>query len=89
MWSQVEQAAEDCAGGRDEMTRMWGEFLREFAPIAKSICWSEAGDSSEADTIWKCIEQIPQLKKKLEKIESKLDTYRVVAEEAVRRKAEC
>ena len=84
-WQQIEQAAEDCKGGGDEMTRLWGAFLVEFAPIAQAIAWSEAGDSGEHGSILETIQRMPHLKQRLAAIENYVAVFRRVADEAIRR----
>ena len=82
--SKIEQCAEDCDGGSAEITRLWGAFLKEFVPVAKSISWCEASDSGEDDPIWTSLDQMSRLKEHLSKIEAYLRPFKDVAEQAVR-----
>ena len=85
-WSQIEQGAQDCRQGDDELTRLWGAFLEEFAPIAQAISWSEAGDSGPHSSIIETIQRMPELRRRLSDIENYVAVFKRVADEAVRRK---
>ncbi len=80
---QMELAADDCLGGGDELTRLWGAFFKEFKEIAYAISSSEAGDSSPAYPIFENIKRMDALEKNLSAIKSYLDVYRRVADDAV------
>jgi hypothetical protein len=78
-WVQVEVSALDLASGRDILTRKWGQFFQAFAPVAKAVCWSEAGDSSPDHAMLETIKQLPEIKKRLADIENFVRPYREVA----------
>jgi hypothetical protein len=69
-WVQVEMSVLDLAGGKDALSRKWAEFFHAFAPVAKAISWSEAGDSGPDYPIRETIKQLPELKKRLADIEN-------------------
>lgn len=83
-WYQMQIAAMDCLEGDEEITKLWGEFLREFEPIAKAISWCEAGDSSVSYPICTTMNALPRLKRRLADIEKYLEPFQAVADEAVR-----
>lgn len=85
---QMETAADDCLSGHDELTRLWGAFLREFAHVAYAIASSEANDSGPDYPIFETMERLPELKRRLAAIEAYTAPYRAVAEAAVRRHIE-
>lgn len=82
--SQMLYAAEDCKGGRDELTRLWGSFLEEFYPVAYEICSSEAFDSGPDAPIMETIRRLPALQERMRAIEAYVTLFARVAEEAVR-----
>lgn len=82
---QIDNCANDALAGRDELTRLWGQFLAEFSPIAYSIASSEACDSGEDDTIIETIARLSALQKRLYDVEKYVESYKRVAEEAVRK----
>ncbi len=82
--SQIENAADDLAGGRDAMTRAWAAFFRAFHPVAYAICSSEACDSGEDDSILETIKQLPELQAALDKVRAHVRPFEMVAQEAVR-----
>ncbi len=79
-WVQVEMSALDLASGKDTLTRKWGQFFFTFAPVAKAVCWSEAGDSSPDHAILETIKHLPEIKKRLADIENFVRPYQEVAE---------
>lgn len=81
--NKIQSAAEDAAHGRDPLTKLWGKFLEEFEDIARAISYSEACDSGPHDTIFNTLQRLPELKRRLETIESFVYTYKRVAEDAV------
>lgn len=81
---QIDWAAEDCKGGRDPLTKLWGEFLTEFSTIAYQIANSEACDSGPDAPIIATIENIGVLKRRLEEIEKYVQPYRRCMEQALR-----
>lgn len=85
---QIWQGAEDCLKGDDKITRLWGEFLKDFSDIAYAISTSEAADSGEDFPIMKTIEKLPQLQNRLNAIKDHVRVFEKVMEEAVRRKVE-
>jgi hypothetical protein len=82
---QIRQGAEDCLGGRDELTRLWGEFLREFAEIARAISGAEECDNGPEYPIEETISRLPALRRHLRAIETYVDPFKRIAEDAVRR----
>ena len=80
---QIEVAADDCLSGSDELTRLWGDFLKEFSYIAYYISTSEAHDGEPHLPILATIEKMDILEKKLSGINSFIDPYKKVAEKAV------
>jgi len=84
MDEQIRTAADDCASGQEEITKLWGKVLEEIYPIARDICRSEAADASVAETIFTSMEQIPRIKARIAEIEKSLETYRAVMYTAVR-----
>lgn len=80
---QIAQAAEDCLQGRDTLTKLWGEFLKEFAPIAGDISYSEASDCSEAHAILENIKRKGALKNRLLDIEKYLSLFEEVSGKAI------
>jgi hypothetical protein len=66
---QIDLAAQDCRGGHDEMTRLWGEFLAVFRDVSYAIASSEAGDSSESFTVKETIKAMPKMREALDQIE--------------------
>lgn len=85
---QISVAGEDLCGGRDPLTRLWGEFFREFSDIAYAICSSEASDSCPDDPIIENIRRMSALRECLKDIEDFLDPYKRVANEAIRQQCE-
>jgi len=81
--SKIGYAVDDCTAGRDELTRLWGDFLGAFEPVSRAISWSEAGDSSEVDTIMASMAQVPRIEAALAKIKGKLEIYDAVVRRAV------
>lgn len=84
---QMEVAAEDCLGGRDELTRLWGKFFTAFAPVANSIALSEAHDTGTHDSIMANIQQRKAIATALRDIEKYLEPFQRVAEDAIRKHA--
>lgn len=85
---KISYAAEDCKEGRDQLTRLWGEFLEEFKDVAYQISNSEAADSGPDAPISETIMKMPALKRKLDAIEGFILPYQRVAQEAVRKALE-
>lgn len=85
---KIAGCADDCGGSRHELTKLWGEFLREFYDVAYAISSHEACDSGAAYPIMESVEKLPVLRKKLDQISSFLRPYQDVMEEAVRKKTE-
>ena len=81
---EIKNAADDCATGRDELTKLWGKFLDEFYHIAYQISNSEACDSGPYAPIIESINRMESLKDCLSKIDTYLDPFRDVMAEAVR-----
>ena len=44
---RINICVEDLQDAELESSRLWGVALEAFAPVARSISWAEAGDSSE------------------------------------------
>lgn len=84
---QIETAANDCLAGRDQLTKLWGEFLREFQPIAYAISSSEECDSGPEYPIMETMQHLPAMIKRMDNIEQFMNTYKRVAEEAVKKQA--
>lgn len=82
--TQMEQGADDCLERRNEITRLWGAFLKEFAVVARSISWCEACDSGPDDPIRATIQQKQALQKKLNDVFDYVRTFEDVANAAVR-----
>ncbi len=83
--NKIGYAADDCQTGRDKLTQLWGEFLREFEEVAYAISTSEACDSGPDYPIFETLERLPALERKLANVKSYVEPYRRVAEEAVRK----
>lgn len=81
---QMQVAAEDCLGGSDELTRLWGAFFTAFDPVAYAIASSEAGDGGRDDSIMENIRQQDALKKALRDIEKYLEPYESIMRRAIR-----
>ena len=81
--TQINDAAGDCLGGNDELTRLWGKFLLEFYPVAYAIASSEAGNTGSDYPIIKCMEQWASIRDAIDEIDNYLDPYRRVANQAV------
>lgn len=60
--------AEDATAGHLEITRLWGAFLTEFAPIAHAISWAEECDSTQAEPIIETIQHLAALRHALQEI---------------------
>ena len=84
---QIEQGAKDCLAGRDDITKLWGEFLEAFYPIAYAIASSEESDSGPDYPIIETMHQLPELKRKLDAIAEFIEPFSRVAEEAVRNRS--
>ena|ERR1019366_2997536 len=82
--TQIETAAQDCLNGKDPLTKLYGEFLKEFSEIAYQISNSEAFDSGPEYPILATIERIGLLKSRLNDIEYFIEPYKRIAENAVR-----
>jgi len=59
---QIERAAEDCADGRLEITRLWGKVFEIIHPVARGICWAEECDTSESDPCEQTVEWAQKLR---------------------------
>lgn len=81
---QIENAASDCLNGKDDLTRLWGEFFREFEPVAYAIATSEACDSDVSYSIKENLRHIAKLKSALDSIDAYLKPFGRVADDAVR-----
>ncbi len=81
--TQMEYAADDLAGGRDELSRVWAGFFQEFRHVAYAIASSEAHDSGPDYPIFETIQRIDALKESLRRVEQFVQPYRMVAREAV------
>jgi hypothetical protein len=84
--TQIQFAADDCESGNDELTRLWGEWFREFYHIAYAIASSEACDSGPDFPIYETIQAMPKLKKIMKCIENYTMPYQDVMRRAVREK---
>ena len=82
--TQIEYAADDCLCGRDGITRLWGEFLKAFYPVAYAISTSEACDSDVDYPIMECIRQMPELESRLKDISEYLRPFEDVIDEAIK-----
>lgn len=85
--SQIGTAADDLDGGDDATTRAWAPLMRELYPVMCAICSSEAGDASEAASIFASMEAIPRLRAEIDKLEKHFASYREVARRAVEQAA--
>lgn len=83
--SKMNDAADDLAGGNDQMTRLWGKFFDAFRDVAYAIASSEAGDSGEEHTVIETIRHLPAMKAALAAIEQHVRGYDDVARDAVRK----
>lgn len=86
--SKMNDAADDLASGRDDMTKLWGKFFDAFRDVAYAIASSEACDSSEDHTIVETIQHLPAMKAALTAIEHHVRVYDDVAKDAVRKALE-
>ena len=80
---QIDTAASDCAEGRDELTRLWGEVLREFHPIAYAISSSEASDRSEEHSIATTARHLEFVEEKVARVREYIDRHPAFAMKAV------
>jgi hypothetical protein len=85
---QIEMAGYDCSHGNDELTRLFGKLFSALVPIMREICRSEASDSGPEDPIMTAISQMAVVDAAMDDIKKYLDTYRRVAQQAVRRAQE-
>jgi hypothetical protein len=79
----MEGVAADCLNGRDELTRLWGAFFLEFTNVARAIGYSESDGGMEYP-IREMIRSRDALRSRFCEIESYIEPYARVAEEAVR-----
>lgn len=86
--SRIADDALDLSGGRCEITRKWGRFFKEFAPVARAISWCEACDSDESYPISETLHQMRKMREALDEIEAYLDPFKRVADDAVRKALE-
>jgi len=86
--TQIRIGAQDCKEGECELTRLFGDFLKSFHPIARAISWSEAGDSAESSLIIRCVEDFPELEKRMDSIKKYLRVYAEIRDEALKMCAE-
>ena len=83
-WYQMENASIDCLKSDNDITKLWGEFLKEFAPIARAISWFEAADSGVDYPIEESMKRLPELKKRLDDIQKYVTPFEAIAKQAVR-----
>lgn len=83
--TKVRFAADDALNGSQEITRLWGSVLDSLAEVAYAIASAEANDSGPDYPIFESLAQLPRIRNGLQEIESYLEPFRRVAEEAVRR----
>lgn len=81
---QIEVAADDCLQGGGEITRLWGEFLNAFVPVAHEISWFEAADSGVDAPIVATLEHLTELRAKLRAIENYVEPFKRAAPRPVR-----
>jgi len=86
--TKIQNAAEDCRGGQDTLTQLWGKFLEEFAGVAYQIANSEAGDSGPYAPIIETINRLPELQRRLVAVQSYVEPFKLCMQEAVRKAAE-
>ena len=85
---KIQGAAEDCLyESKNELTKLYGQFLVDFYEIAYKISSFEAYDSGFEAPITETIQRLPALKKRLQDIEDYIKPYKDVAEAAVRQLA--
>lgn len=80
---QMQRAAEDCADGDCEITRLWGRVLAAFGPVAYDIANAEAGDSGEYAPIITSIKQMDAIKAALWEVKNYLYPFEQVMWRAV------
>jgi hypothetical protein len=83
--TKIQNAAEDCRGGRDTLTQLWGKFLEEFAEVAYQIAGSEACDSGPYAPIIETINRLPELRQRLAAIQTYVEPFKDCMEDAVRK----
>ena len=81
---QMQVAADDCKGGRYEITRRWGAVLEAFAGIADAIAMAEAGDTDSATVILETMEDLEGFKNALRELERYIEPFSEVARRAIR-----
>lgn len=81
--TQIRTAAEDCLGGGDKLTQLWGGVLRAFSEVAYAIASSEAGDSGPDFPIWRTITDMPGILAAIHDVQQYVEKYEKVAHLAV------
>lgn len=81
---RIDQCADDALAGQDEITKLWGAFLKEFSHIAYAIASSEACDSGVEYPIMETIERSKALYEKLDAIRSYTRPFQDCMNKAVR-----
>lgn len=85
--TQMLQASEDCAEGRDKLTQLFSPFFKHLYDIMYAICSSEASDSGPEVPILKAFETLPLLRGDINIIEDYLSDFKRVIKLAL--EAEC
>jgi hypothetical protein len=80
---QIESAAEDCLKGKDDLTKLWGEFLKEFSHVAYAISTSEACDSGPDYPIIETIRRWEGLAQRFHRVAEYIHPFHKVMEEAI------
>jgi hypothetical protein len=66
---RMEVAAQECLEGRDTLTKLWGNFLKDFYPVAYAIASSEADDAGPSLTVRETLGELRKLRNHLDQIE--------------------
>jgi hypothetical protein len=82
---QMETAAKDCLAGNEEITKLWGEFLDAFYPVAYAISSTEAGAAGRSYPIKNTIREMHTLQSKLNKIKKYIQPYEEIMNDAIDR----
>jgi hypothetical protein len=67
---KIDNAASDALGGRDKLTRLWGEFLNDLRDLTREISYSEACDTNEDSSVEQTAKDMPKLEKDLRAIKA-------------------
>jgi hypothetical protein len=81
---KIASCANDCKGGRDQLTKLWGKFLEEFSHVAHEISNSEACDAGPDAPIIESIKRLPRLRELFMDVQKYLTPYDACMREAIK-----